>query len=141
MRKPWVTMGRVGLLVAVGLGACAPTTQTTPPPQPHNAGGLRPCPPIFQLASIRPLICQVNSNHQLEVAITRPPVIPSGTVVSYVAKLFNAGNCADPRLYCGSVTLRDPILPHLYTTITGQPALDDQSPCQAWAKDEPVVTQ
>ena len=131
----------VGLFV-VAVSACVPATQTTPAPQTQSASGLRQCPPILQLASLRPLACMVSSNHLLGVGVATPPAVPAGTQISFIAKLFNQGpNCGDPGSFCGSVTLKEPIQVHLFTTITGQPLFDAQSPCQAWQEVPPVVTQ
>jgi hypothetical protein len=139
MLKPWVSLVLVGLF-SVGLGACGPAAQNVP--QTPAAGSLRPCPPLFNLGSLRSLACLINSNHQLQVGIGAPPAIPVGAKVSFIAKLFNQGpNCSDAGSFCGAVTLRDPIQPHLFTTITGQPAFDDHSPCQAWQELPPVATQ
>ncbi len=114
-------------LIAITAVSCAQT-----PPSPQTT---RSCPPLFQLANVQPLGCHVDGNHLLGVGNASAIAIPKGTLISFAAKLVNAGT------YCATVPAPEPIAPHLFVVITGQPLFDDQSPCQAWRQVPPVLTQ
>ena len=123
MQKPSI---RVALVCsfAITVASCAQIPQTG-----------RICPPLFQLEITQPLACYVYSNHLLAVGNPSAIAIPKGTPVSFTAKLVNAG------AYCATVPAPQPIPPHLFVVITGQPLFDDQAPCQAWREVPPVFTQ
>jgi hypothetical protein len=121
------------LSTAVAVGCCftisAASCKQTPPPA--QTGKL--CPPLIELASIKPLACLVYGNHLLGVGNASKDAIPKGTPITFAAKLVNAG------AYCATVPAPEPIPPHLFVVITGQPLFDDQAPCQAWQEVPPVV--
>ena len=129
-------------LVSVGAAGCAPAVQNAQvqggPGGQVNLG----CPPVFQLANMVPVVCFVSSNHSLQLGNASANPIPSGTAVSFVARLANLGpQCDIVAPFCGSITLRQPIPPHLSVTISGQPQFDSMAPCQAWRNEPPVATQ
>jgi hypothetical protein len=126
MQKPSVTVALV-CFFAITAASCAQTPQT--------AQFGRSCPPLFQLEAIHLLGCYVDGNHLLGVGNASATAIPKGTLVSFAAKLVNAG------AYCATVPAPEPIPPHLFVTITGQPLFDNQAPCQAWWEAPPVVKQ
>ena len=92
-------------------------------------------PPLLELANVQLLGCYIDGYHLLGVGNASATPIPKGTTVSFTAKLVNAGT------YCATVQLPEPIPPHLFVTIIGQPLFDDQAPCQAWRQVPPVLTQ
>ena len=114
---------------AITAASCMPTPQTADTTQT-----IKFCPPLLVLG-VRPLGCFVFDNHLLGVGNPSATAIPKGTPVSFVAKLVNAG------AYCATVPTPEPIPPHLFVVITGQPLFDDQTPCQAWREVPPVLTQ
>jgi hypothetical protein len=126
MQKRSVTAA-LACFFAVTAASCAQTSQT--------AQTSRFCPPLFQLKAIQPLGCYIYGNHLLGVGNPSAIAIPKGTPVSFAAKLVNAGP------YCATVPAPEPIPPHLFVVITGQPLFDDQAPCQAWREVAPVFTQ
>ena len=87
----------------------------------------------MELAAIRPLTCFVDSYHRVQVGNASAEAIPEGAHVSFIARLETGG------LYCTTVTLPKPILPHLFEVITNQRVFDDGAPCQAWREVTPVV--
>src|SRR5260370_32780010 len=91
--------------------------------------------PRLELANVQLLGCYIDGYHLLGVGNASATPIPTGTTVSFTAKLVNAGT------YCATVITPEPIPPHLFITITGQPLFDDQAPCQAWRQVPPVLTQ
>jgi hypothetical protein len=121
MQKPYVTVALV-CFFAITAASCAQTS--------------RFCPPLLQLAaSIQPLGCYIYDNNLLGVGNPSAIAIPKGTPVSFAAKLVNAG------AYCASVPAPEPIPPHLFVVITGQPLFDNQAPCQAWREVPPVFKE
>ena len=129
-------------LLSVGMAGCSPAVQNAPV-QPGPGGHVNlGCPPVFQLANMVPVVCFISSGHLLQLGNASAAPIPSGTEVSFVARLQNVGpQCDIVGPFCGSVTLRAPIQPHLSVTITGEPPFDNMAPCQAWRKVPPVATQ
>lgn len=118
MQKPSVTVALV-CFFAITAASCAQTK--------------RSCPPLLQLeASIQPLGCYIYGNYLLGVGNPSAIAIPKGTPISFAAKLVNAG------AYCATVPAPEPIPPHLFVVITGQPLFDNQAPCQAWREVPPV---
>ena len=126
MQKQSVSVALV-CLSAITAASCAHTSQT--------ARIRRFCPPFFQLETIQPLGCYIYPDHLLGVGNPSAVAIPKGTPVSFSAKLVNAG------AYCATVPAPEPIPPHLFVVITGQPLFDEQAPCQAWREVPPVLTQ
>ena len=126
MQNPSVTAALV-CFVAITAVSCAHT--------PPTAQTRRFCPPLFQLAAVQPLGCYIYGNHLLGVGNPSAITIPKGTPFSFAAKLVNAG------AYCATVPAPEPIPPHLFVVITGQPLFDDQAPCQASREVPPVLTQ
>jgi len=122
MRKP-VFQAVASLSIAMSLMSCAPSALV----------GLG-CPPP-PIVSVKELACLVNNDHQVQVGNSGPPAIPNGTIVTFTAKLENAGN------HCATVKISKPVPPHLFITITGQPLFDGSAPCKAWRKVELVNTQ
>jgi hypothetical protein len=90
---------------------------------------------LIELTDVQPLGCFIYGNHLLGVGNASATPIPKGTTVSFTAKLVNAGT------YCATVQVPEPIPPHLFVVIIGQPLFDDQAPCQAWRQVPPVLTQ
>src|ERR1044071_2063808 len=128
-------------LFSVGVAGCSAAGQNAPV-QPGPGAVNLGCPPVFQLADMVPVVCFISSGHLLQLGNASATPIPSGTVVSFVARLQNVGpQCDIVGPFCGSVTLREPIPQHLSVTITGQPPLDNMAPCQAWRRVPPVATQ
>jgi hypothetical protein len=90
---------------------------------------------LIELTDVQPLGCFIYGDHSLGVGNASATPIPKGTTVSFTAKLVNAGT------YCATVQVPEPIPPHLFVVIIGQPLFDDQAPCQAWRHVPPVLTQ
>ena len=122
--------------IAITIMACR---QAEPASQHASLG--RSCPPVVALATTQPLACYVDAAHQLQVGNAGPSPIPQGTTISFAARRTNPDCTPGPFAYCASVALAEPIPPHLFVAITGQPPFDDQAPCQAWRDVPPVATQ
>ena len=112
--------------------AAASWAQSAQTPPAQNLKIQKFCPPLIQLGNVEPIACFVDNNHLIGFGNPTKFAIPKGTQVSFVAKLVNAGP------YCATVVLREPIPPHLFVFITGQPLFDNQAPCQAWRNVPPV---
>jgi hypothetical protein len=127
MQKSALTVALV-FCFAVCAASCTP-----PPPQ-----DFRLCPPSFQSQVLQfnliPLDSYIGSDHVLRVGNASSVAIPQGTRIFFTAKLVNAGP------YCATVLAPEPILPHLYVRIVGQPLFDDQARSQAW-RIAPLVNQ
>jgi hypothetical protein len=93
------------------------------------------CAPSDHFVNVQNLVCTVTHDHLLQIGSARPPVIPEGTSITYIAKLANAGN------HCATIKIREPIPPHLNIVITGQPVFEAGSVCKAWRKLPPVLEQ
>jgi hypothetical protein len=124
MKNAPVILARACCFV-LGATSCGQTRQIPPVD--------KMCPPLLELGAIEPLTCWVNTNHQVEIGNASKSEIPKGTLISFAAKLENAG----PR--CTSVPAPSPIPAHLSITIGGQPVFDDQAPCQAWREATPAI--
>jgi len=135
MPRSCLEAGVVGF-VAIMAAACKQPLQAA-----QHASIGRSCPPVVALATTEPLACYVDADHQLQVGNAGQSPIPQGTVISFAARRTNPDCTPGPFAYCASVTLAEPIPPHLFLAITGQPPFDDQAPCQAWRDVPPVATQ
>jgi hypothetical protein len=124
MKNASVTVAMACCFV-LSAASCAQTRQISPVD--------KMCPPLLELGAIELLACWVNNNHKAEIGNASNSEIPKGTVISFTAKLENAGP------HCSSVPAPRPIPAHLSITIDGQPVLDDQAPCQAWREATPVI--
>ena len=135
MPRSCLEVGVAGCIAILAV-ACRQTQQA-----PQHAAIERACPPVVALATTEPLACYVDADHQLQVGNAGPGAIPQGTIISFAARRANPDCTPGPFAYCASVALAEPIPPHLFVAIPGQPPFDDQAPCQAWRDVTPVAIQ